>query len=190
MDQKLKSIRDKIAKEIKTSKLCHPWFYKEHFLVVEKFAKELCDLYPKASRKAVMLAAWFHDASRAHGRHKKHDVYGAHYAKKFLTEKGFDKRLIKLVCEACRLHRCKKNKPKSIEAKILATSDAMSHFSGGFYLRIFNNFCEEIGYEKAREKLARKIERDFKEKLFFKEAKQAVKPYYKAWQQILKGINL
>jgi HD superfamily phosphodiesterase len=52
------------------------------FLVVENFAKRLYKLYPQADKKAVMLAVWFYDIGRAHGKDKNHDIYGAKYAKK------------------------------------------------------------------------------------------------------------
>jgi tellurite resistance protein len=106
--------------------------------------------------------------------------------KKILMDKGFNKKLIQLVCNACMAHRCKDYKQKSLEGKILAMADAMSHFSKGFYLRIFQNFCKEIDYEKAKEKMIKKIERDYKEKLFFKEAKEIIKPFYNARRTIKK----
>ena len=81
-----KPIIDNLKKEIKTSKHCDPWFYKEHLLVVKKFALKLCDLYPKSNKEAVLLSVWFHDIGRAHGYFKDHDKYGAKYAEKILIE--------------------------------------------------------------------------------------------------------
>lgn len=63
MNKDLRLIREKLAERIKTSRLRDLWFYQEHFLVVEKFAKKLLRLYPNANKEAVMLAAWFHDVS-------------------------------------------------------------------------------------------------------------------------------
>lgn len=190
MKKELEIIRKKIVEKIKSSKLCDPWFYKKHFLVVEKFAEQLCRLYQRANKDVVMLAVWFHDASRAKGEKKDHDILGANDAKKVLTEKDFDKRIIDLVYEACKSHRCEEHKPQSIEAEILATADAMSHFSGGFYLRLLHKWGRTMEYSVAKKRLLKKIERDYKEKLFFKEAKKAIKPLYQAWQIILKNVNL
>ena len=189
MNKKLEDIRNQIINEIKTSKLCQPWFIDEHLVVVEKFAEQLCQLYPLANKDAVLLSVWFHDIGRADGHNKDHDVYGAEYARKLLSKKAFDKKIINLVYEACKAHCCETYKPQSLEAKILATADALSHYSQGFYLRIFQYWSQGMGYKKARNKLTRKIERDYKDKIFFKEAKRALKPFYDAWKLIVEDIN-
>ncbi|MBL7159314.1 HD domain-containing protein [Candidatus Microgenomates bacterium] len=190
MKKDLEIIRKEITEKIKTSKLCDPWFYEEHFLVVEKFAKELFCLYPDVNKQAVMLAVWFHDVSRAWGKSKDHDFHSAEYAKKVLTQKGFDKKLIDLVYEVCRSHSCKKYQPQSIEAKILTTADAMSHFSGGFYLRLIHKWGKTMEYAAAKKRLLKKIKRDYQEKILLQEAKKATKSLYQAWQMVIKEINL
>ena len=58
------------------------------------------------------------------------------YAKEYLSKKNFNASLIDIIYHACRSHRCKDALPQSIEAKIIATADALSHFHNGFYLRI------------------------------------------------------
>ena len=190
MEKDLKIIRKEIAQKIKSSKLCNSWFYEEHFLVVEKFVKQLLRLYPDVNKEAVMLAVWFHDASRADGKKENHDLEGAKLAKQVLTQKGFDKRLVDLVYEVCKSHSCKKYKPQSLEAKILATADAMSHFSGGFYLRLLHKWGKTMDYASAKKRLLKKIERDYQEKILFKEVKTIITPLYQSWQVIIKEIKL
>ncbi len=189
MNKELSDIRKQIVKIINNSKIFDPWFLEEHFLVVEKFAKQLCRLYPKANKDVVLLGVWFHDIGKANGKIKNHDIEGANYANKYLSKLDFDKRTIKLVYDVCKSHSCKRFKPQSMEAKILATADAMSHYSGGFYLRLIHKW-HDLEYHDAREKLLKKIGKDYKDKLFFKEAKQAIKPLYFAWMTIIKKVNV
>jgi len=190
MNKQLRNIRSQIEKKIKTSKLCQPLFFDKHVMVVEKFAKQLCQLYPQANKDVVLLSVWFHDIGRADGHNKDHDVYGAEYARKLLNKKDYNKKIIDLVYEACKSHCCKKYKPQSLEAKILATADALSHYSNGFYLLIFHYWSQKMDYNEARNKLIRKIEKDYKDKILLKEVKEALKPFYNAWKLIAKNISL
>ena len=91
-----------------------------------------------------------------------------------------------MVSEACRTHCCQDVKPKSLEAKILATAaDAMSHLANGFYLRLF--FVRRFGenFEENKKAVLRKLERDFHDKILFPKAKKIVRPLYNAWKKIL-----
>jgi putative nucleotidyltransferase with HDIG domain len=193
MNDKIQQIKNKLANEIKSSKHCDPWLYEEHILVVEKLALELCDLYPKANRDAVILSVWFHDIGRAHGYNEDHDLYGANYANKILIKNNFDKNFIKLITESCKTHSCDKNgKPNSLEGKILATADAISHYHNGFYLRILYSWSKKNkdNYHKLREKLFEKMKRDLNEKIFFDKIKKQIKPIYKSWEKITDTIKL
>ena len=188
--KKLGHIREEIINVFKKSDQCVSWFVEDHFLVVEKFAKQLCKLYPEANKKAVMLSVWFHDIGRAFGKHKGYDIYGAEYAKQYLAEKGFDRKLINIVYEACKSHSCKKYKPKSLEGKILATADAMSHFEKGFYLKLIYEKSKKKKYPKLKKWLLNKIERDYHDKILIKEVKLTIKPIYFAWKKVVQEINL
>lgn len=193
MPTKIRQIKNSLIEEIKASKHCGAWFYEEHLLVVKKLALDLCDLYPQANRDAVILSVWFHDIGRAHGHDENHDLYGADYARKILTKNNFDQDLIKLVVNSCKTHSCEKNgKPESLEGKILATADALSHYHNGHFLRIFNSWSKnsDEDYHELKKKLFEKIKNDFTEKIFFTEVKQAIKPMYQAWQKILEPVNL
>ncbi len=193
MNNKLQTIKTSLKNQIKSSKHCEPWFYKEHILVVEKLALDLCDLYPEANRDAVILSVWFHDIGRAHGHNENHDLYGANYATKILTKNNLDKNFINTVSESCKTHSCHKNGyPTSIEGKILATADAVSHYHNGFYLRILYYWSKKnkSNYQNLKEKLFQKMKRDLNQKIFFDEVKEKIKPIYDGWQATIKKVKL
>ncbi|NMB57167.1 HD domain-containing protein [Candidatus Beckwithbacteria bacterium] len=187
MEEKIEVIIRELENKIKSSQYLDSWFYSEHLLVVQKFALWLCKIYPTTNKDAVLLAVWLHDISRADGVDENHDQKGAQIARKILQENNFDNDFIDLIVKTCESHSCKKVKPESLEAKILATADAMSHFENGFYLRIYKNW--NLKYEDALDKLYQKIERDYKQKLFFPEAIKKIKPMYEAWQKIKERIQ-
>lgn len=95
-----------------------------------------------------------------------HDLEAARLARQVLAQKGFDKKLIDLVYEVCKLHRCEEFKPKSIEGKILATADAMSHFPDGFYLRLLHKWGKTIDYSVAKKDSLTKWKGTFKKRFF------------------------
>ncbi|MBU0974710.1 HD domain-containing protein [Patescibacteria group bacterium] len=191
MQNTIQQIKNNLENDIKFSKHCDSWFYKEHVLVVERLALELCDFYPKANRDAVILSVWFHDIGRAHGYDKGHDVYGADYARKTLTENRFDKDFVDLIVEACKTHSCKENgKSNSLEGKILATADALSHYHNGFYLRVLYSWSKgnKGDYQKLKTELFKKMKRDLNEKIFFDEVREKIKPMYEAWQKVVEEV--
>jgi putative nucleotidyltransferase with HDIG domain len=203
MNQKITTIKNQLADDIKNSPHCDAWFYEEHVLVVGKLAMDLCDKHPEANKDAVTLMVWFHDIGRAHGHNRDHDLYGADYVKKLLKENDFSQDLIDLVANACITHSCDEHgKPESIEGKILATADALSHFHNGFYLRILSSWSKKVDpkhypelatksdYQFLKKKLFAKINRDLNEKIFFEEAKQAILPMYEAWQKVIEEVKL
>ncbi|MBT3249330.1 MAG: HD domain-containing protein [Candidatus Pacebacteria bacterium] len=182
----IKEIRNFIIQEIKNSSKCHPWFWDEHVAVVEKIALKILETQAQANKEIVLLSVWFHDLGRAYGHNKDHDVWGAEFAKKYLTEKGFEAEIVMGVYNACLSHRVTEVKPESVEAKILATADAMSHFEEGFYLRIFFAWSKRMSnYQEMKNKLMKKIERDYHQKIFFDESKEAIRPMYEAWKIVL-----
>lgn len=70
--------------------------------------------------------------------------------------------------------------PENIEAKVLATADAMAHFTTDFYLEIcWNNYLFEDlnAYKKW---VLEKIERDLNSKIFFEEYREIAKPFYQS----------
>lgn len=180
----VKQIKLEVIDKTAASTIVDDWFLEEHLMEVERLANWLCDQYPTADREVVNLAVWFHDIGRVVGIDEGHDKYGAQNARERLSQAGYQK--VDLVVEACRSHRAEAIKPKSIEAKILATADAMSHLvSPKFYLRIFDFHRKNMAFDDVVALMKNKLERDYSQKLFFEQAKEKVTPIYQAWKTIL-----
>jgi hypothetical protein len=183
----VETIRESILTKAKLSTHIEPWFVSEHILEVEKHANWLCDLYPQANRDAVGLAVWFHDIGRLEGIDDGHDQYGATEAQKVLFTNHFPQDTINLVTAACAAHRAEELKPVTIEAKILATADAMSHFIHSFYVRIIESRRKSNEFHQALALIKLKLDRDFNEKISLPEAKAKIEPIYDAWCVILEN---
>jgi putative nucleotidyltransferase with HDIG domain len=179
------NLREKVIKEAKESTQIDDWFLSQHLMEVERFANLLCDKYPDADRDVVGLGVWYHDIGRLRGQDEGHDVYGADEAKKVLGKEGFAPDKIERVYEVCRSHRCKDIKPESLEAKILATADAMSHFTHSFYFRLFQFYKDELAFEEIKDKVLQKLERDFNDKIAFDEGREEVRTQYEAMKLVL-----
>jgi HD superfamily phosphodiesterase len=170
-----KYIRQLVIKEAVESRYIDNWFLEEHLMVVEKIAEKLCKRYSEADREVIMIGVWLHDRARLHGKEKDHDREGAKMAEDLLSELNYSAEKKALVVEACRTHGCKgDNVPQSLEAKILATADALSHFEGIFYERASKNQIENETMQWALIKL----KRDFEDKIQFDEIREENRDRY------------
>ncbi len=193
--QTIAQLKNYLTDIIKNSPHCDLWFYEDHILVVEKLAMELCDRYPEANRDAVTLMVFLHDVGRAGNHSKNHDLYGSEYARQLLTENEFSPAFVNLVVEGCKTHSCDDfGQPVSLEGKILATADALSHFHHGFYLKIFYAWSQKStdkqDFIHLKQKIFAKMDRDLNSKIFFPEAKNVALPLYQAWQKTMEEIEL
>lgn len=179
-------IRQLVIDEAKKSPYVDPWFLEQHLLEVEKYANVLCDKFPEADRNIVGLGVWFHDIGRLRNIDEGHDIYGAEESSKVLEGKA-SQEVIDRVYEVCRAHGCKDVKPVSVEAKILSTADAMSHFSHGFYMRLFQYLKDENSFEEIKDMINKKLERDFNDKIAFDEGREEVRGIYEAMKLILQS---
>jgi len=102
-----------------------------HILPVVEHSLRLGKLL-KADLEVLELAAYLHDiASITNANYvKRHHTYGAQMAKKILRELNYPEDKIKKVTRCILTHRGSvKTRRDTLEAKILASADAMSHFS-------------------------------------------------------------
>jgi len=93
-----------------------------------KYALQLAKQFG-ADEEVVEISAWLHDIRKMRGSGEKHHVYGAKDAAKLLREIGYNPDVIEKVRRCILTHSTdKKYPPKSLEEKILASADALSHF--------------------------------------------------------------
>ena len=176
-NNKVANIKTLIKNECCELGFVKDWFYKTHLLAVEKFSKKLLRKFPKADKEIVMLGVWLHDLQRIRGIRGirgNHTKIGAREAEKVMKGFDYDKKTIKHVKEIILTHSCDTNlKPKTIEGRILASADAMSHYVNDFYLIIA--VTGERNLEEYKKWALEKLERDYNKKIFFEFAKKMIK---------------
>lgn len=186
MEEKIEQLEEEIKKlhyspvlnkhsfsEIDT-KVWFPEFWNFHIKPVIECSKRMAKKYG-ADFESVWLGAMLHDIARLNDENP-HDEIGANKAYDLLVKKGFDEKLAQKVKDIVLVHRCRKFPPETLEQKIVATSDAMAHFLPPFYIWI----SKRIGanWKDMMEGNIKKIERDFNEKIFFEDEKEAVRKEY------------
>ncbi|MFA5031152.1 MAG: HD domain-containing protein [Patescibacteria group bacterium] len=163
------------------------WQY--HVLKVVFYARQLAKKH-KADNTVIELAAYLHDIARSKEAHDKedHHIVGAKMAQKILTKNGFRKSVIDQVTHCIEAHRCKKDfQPKTIEAKIIANADAMSHFD---IMPIFYFWrSKKYSADEITTWITEKLQRDWESKLTLPGAKQLVQKKYHAIKLLLQSLS-
>lgn len=162
---------------------------KLHFAKVRDYAMWLAEQHPEADKEIVELSAWLHDIARIETAEEDHHVKGAEKAGKILKGFGYPEDRIKKVQHCVISHRGKENqyKPETIEARIVASADAMSHFDTTFNIawigaKMGMDMLETIEWLKA------KLERDWEKKLYFPEAKEKMRDKYEAFKLLVRDL--
>lgn len=154
-------------------------FWKLHLKPVVDFSKEMAKKY-NADLEVVWLAAIFHDIARLDDL-ESHDEISSERAYKIILENGFCQETAQDVKKTILTHRCKQYHPETLEQRILATADAMSHFKTPFYL--WFSWITVKPFKEQLEDGLKKLERDYNEKIFFEEEKELVKKEYEVLKE-------
>ena len=159
------------------------WKWNAHVNDVVKNSKLLAKKV-NADKEIVEISAWLHDIKKIQGDRKDHHIKGAAEAVKILKEMGYPEEKIKKVEHCIKTHSSDENHmPESIEAKVVASADAMSHF-GSFLLFAKIMFSEDNkSVEEAKEWLRRKYAKSWKKMI--PEARELAKEKYDAIKIIL-----
>jgi HD superfamily phosphodiesterase len=172
MQNKILEIKMMVEKECANNNRL--WFYKTHLLAVEKFARILLKKLPRADKDIVMLGVWLHDLQRVRKLKGDHSKIGAREAIKLMKDFKYDLKTIKKVKEIILSHTCgTKLLPKTIEAKILASADAMSHYVNDFFLQIA--VLGQRDLENYKVWALEKLNRDYNKKIYFNFARRIIK---------------
>lgn len=157
--------------------------YKFHVKYVVEYSKTLAKKLD-ACVEVVEIAALLHDIARIDGRNENHHIDGAKYAEELLNSLGYDPKKISIVKDCILSHRGSTGIPqKTIEAKCLASADAMAHFRNIpdiFYFVYKVLDCDiEYGQKKVRKKLTESYNK------MIPEAKEIIEEKYLAVMKIL-----
>ncbi len=184
MDKKINEIKNLVKDECSNLGFIDDWFYSVHLLGVEKFAKELLKKLPEADEEIVFLGVWLHDLQRVRGIKGDHARMGAIEAEKVMKQFKYPERAIELVKEIILAHSCNNElMPKTLEGKILASADAMSHYINDFYLTIATT--RERDLKSFKEWALEKLDRDYNKKIFFDFAKKMIEKRHKILQEVM-----
>ncbi|MHA1540834.1 MAG: HD domain-containing protein [Alphaproteobacteria bacterium] len=181
MTSKIDEIKKFIKKSCLKSKV--PFLWESHLKIVEKNALWLLESFPEAEKETVMLGVYLHDTQHIFfpKNETEHEEIGSQEAERILRKFQYDEVIIKKVKEAIISHSCGEVIPKTLEAKILATADGMSHFTTDFYFLIWKEYSFD-DLEEFKEWALKKIEHDYNKKLFFDSAKKIIEPKYKIFK--------
>jgi HD superfamily phosphodiesterase len=170
MNKKINDIKALVKKECEKNSLKD--FYKYHLLMVEKAARDLLARLPKANKEIVMLGVWLHDLQRVRKLKGDHEQVGADEAVKVLKEFNYAPETITVVKDIILTHSCRESIPSTLEARALATADALSHYLNDFFLWVATTGDRDVDKYKAWAK--EKLERNYNNKIFFGFAKKAI----------------
>jgi len=157
------------------------WLYENHVFVVADFAEELALRY-NADVQLCRAAAVLHDIadtvmSRFDPTHEEESLA---IARKLLAEAGYTKNEIATIADdAIRYHSCHDGKrPKTLVGDILATADALAHLTTDFYTHTTEVLMKDRPKADTQSWAAKKIPRDYHDKIAFDEVREETKPYY------------
>jgi len=161
------------------------WFYDLHQKEVVKCAEELLKVY-KANRQIVIIACWLHDISKYQIKskldtekfHKTHHIDSCEFSKKFLANYAIDDDEREKICNCVLRHR---NTPpyqaRTIEEKIVAVADTLSHFTGVFYFTHFK-FNPKGTIDSMVKNHLDKLDREWRDLGLLPKSRKIVKPQF------------
>jgi len=159
-------------------------FWTEHIIPMVRCARILGNRLG-ADKEIVELAALLHDIGVIKGDSKNHHISGMKEAEKILKKFNYPPEKIEEIKHCIYAHRSSKSiKRKTMEAKCIASADAMAHFdkTPQLFESAFIRF--KMNPEEGKKWLLAKLERDWKK--LIPEARKLVKEKYKAIKLILK----
>ncbi len=157
----------------------------EHMELVVKNGKMLAKKLD-ADEEIVEIASWLHDYAAISNRKWRldHHIYGTKLAEALLKKFGYPNKKIEQVKHCIYAHRASKKIPRrTLEAKIVASADAMAHFShlaGLFYL-VYQR--KRMDLKKGKKWVLAKLERSWQK--LMPEAKSMVRVKYQTIKHLL-----
>jgi putative nucleotidyltransferase with HDIG domain len=162
------------------------WFFELHQPEVVKSAEYLLTKYPEADKDVVIIGAWLHDLGHFAAKtledvdkvKPNHHLVGSEMAEKLLTEYDLPREMIDKIKRCILCHRAlPEYTPETIEEKIVAVADTLSHFESVFYLAYFKVYPNDSldNYVKTQKG---KLSRDWRDLALLPEAQDLVRVKY------------
>lgn len=173
------------------------WFYQMHQNDIIKSARKLLKLYPKTNRKIVLIACWLHDIAYYDVKNwynilkirKIHHIKGADIAEKFLTKYNLERKEMQKIKNCILKHRNINNyRPKSLEEKIVAVADTLSHFESLFYLTFFKSF-PRCSLEEMVKTNIKELKKDWQDIKILPKAPKLIEEKYKVLKQLFENYK-
>lgn len=165
------------------------WMWKNHVPVVALKAEELSIKYG-ADPDLAVAGALLHDFGDAfmYRFAKNHEEVSETKAREVLYKSGYSEEEIEIVMqEVIAPHSCRPGDelPRTKEAQVLATADALAHLTTDFYVQFtWKHIPEGKSYEEFLIWVKEKLARDFNRKIFFNEVKEEVRYRYEALMEV------
>ena len=159
------------------------WTY--HILSVVEYAKLLAKKL-NADKEIVEIAALLHDyvGIKDRNNYENHHMLSADEAEKILTQFKYPQEKIGKIKHCIQAHRGSKSiKRKTVEAKCIASADAMAHFDGMPSLLYFAFVRLGMNVEEGTKWLRDKLDRSWNK--LSPEAKEIIKTKYEAAKIVL-----
>jgi uncharacterized protein len=154
--------------------------WSHHILTVVKYSKMLAKKL-NADIEIVEIAALLHDYASVVNKEwmPEHHIHSARLAEEILRKHRYPENKIKKVKHCIISHRASKQIPReSIEAKIVASADALAHFDKVNSLLYFVFIHQKMNIDEGTKWVLAKLERSWKK--LIPEAKEMVREKYKA----------
>ena len=155
------------------------FFIRDHLLIVEKIASELCDIYKEADRDLVSALVWFHDFGKPIDINNESEIT-LRQGVKIMKSVGLSDDFINKTVVCWGRMEMKNEIDLSlepIEVKIISSADGASHFVGKFFSTYFKDDASET-IEETEKRISKKINQDWERKIVIPELKVAFKERY------------
>jgi hypothetical protein len=180
IQDKLESFKKIVIKNCENKNFrYHEWFVKDHLMIVERLAMELCDLYPDADRSLVFALVWLHDFGKPLDDRNEYEITktkGVEALRSFGLDEGFVGRVLE-----CWEKMEKKGEidisQEAVEVQIISSADGASHFTGKFYSAYFRDDSDE-SLKSIEKRIWEKIIKDWERKIVLPEVKEAFRSRY------------
>ncbi|MBU0667179.1 MAG: HD domain-containing protein [Nanoarchaeota archaeon] len=182
-------IKNNVVKEVKSMilDLCadKDFIWKSHIESVVKYSKILAKKLG-ADEEVCEVSAWLHDIKKVKGEKGSHHIEGSKEAAEILKGYEFSQNRINKVMHCIISHSSDKNyAPKSKEARIVASADALAHFDNFLNLAYVAFYLKKYSVEEGRAWLIKKYDSCWDKLVFVPEAVEIAKPKYKLVKKII-----